>query len=231
MKKSTFSDSIIDALSIDSMIFGFKKSELDILLVQHAEGISKGKWALPGGWIRYNEGIDQAAHRILKDLTGVANIYLEQLRAFGDTDRYPVKRVITIAYFALVKPEDYTLHAGFTAADAKWFKVSEVPALPYDHAKILKAGLNHLRHKVRHEPIGFNLLPKKFTLLQLQELYEAILEKKLDKPNFRRKLMKMNLLELSKEKQTDVSHRAASLYRFDKKIYDKLTEKGFTFEL
>ena len=231
MKKSTFSDSIIDALSIDSMIFGFKKSELDILLVQHAEGISKGKWALPGGWIRYNEGIDQAAHRILKDLTGVSNIYLEQLRAFGDTDRYPVKRVITIAYFALVKPEDYTLHAGFTAADAKWFKVSEVPALPYDHAKILKAGLNHLRHKVRHEPIGFNLLPKKFTLLQLQELYEAILEKKLDKPNFRRKLMKMNLLELSKEKQTDVSHRAASLYRFDKKIYDKLTEKGFTFEL
>jgi 8-oxo-dGTP diphosphatase len=231
MKKITFSDAIIDALSIDCMIFGFKKSELDILMVQHAEGISKGKWALPGGWIRYNEGIDSAAHRILKDLTGVSNIYLEQLRAFGDTERYPNKRVITIAYFALVKPEDYTLHAGFTASDAKWFKVSELPSLPYDHTKILKAGLNHLRHKVRHEPIGFNLLPKKFTLLQLQELYEAILEKKLDKPNFRRKLMKMNLLELCKEKQTDVSHRAASLYRFDKKIYDKLTEKGFTFEL
>lgn len=231
MKKITFSDAIIDALSIDCMIFGFKKSELDILLVQHAEGISKGKWALPGGWIRYNESIDHAAHRILKDLTGVSNIYLEQLRAFGDTERYPNKRVITIAYFALVKPEEYTLHAGFTASDAKWFKASEVPALPYDHTRILKAGLNHLRHKVRHEPIGFNLLPKKFTLLQLQELYEAILEKKLDKPNFRRKLMKMNLLEVCKEKQTDVSHRAASLYRFDKKIYDKLTEKGFTFEL
>ena len=164
-------------------------------------------------------------------MTGVSNIYLEQLRAFGDTERYPTKRVITIAYFALVKPEDYTLHAGFTASEAKWFKVSEIPGLPYDHGKILKAGLNHLRHKVRHEPIGFNLLPKKFTLLQLQELYEAILEKKLDKPNFRRKLMKMNLLEVCKEKQTDVSHRAASLYRFDKKIYDRLTEKGFTFEL
>jgi 8-oxo-dGTP diphosphatase len=231
MKKITFSDAIIDALSIDCMIFGFKKNELDVLMVQHAEGISKGKWALPGGWIRYNESIDSAAHRILRDLTGVSNIYLEQLRAFGDTERYPNKRVITIAYFALVKPEDYTLHAGFTASDAKWFKVSELPSLPYDHTKILKAGLNHLRHKVRHEPIGFNLLPKKFTLLQLQELYEAILEKKLDKPNFRRKLMKMNLLELCKEKQTDVSHRAASLYRFDKKIYDKLSEKGFTFEL
>ena len=231
MKKVSFSDAVIDALSIDCMIFGFKKNELDILLVQHGEGISKGKWALPGGWIRYNEGTDQAAGRILKDLTGVSNIYLEQLRAFGNTNRYPTKRVITIAYYALVKPEDYTLHAGFTAADASWFKISEVPPLPYDHDEILEAGLAHLRHKVRHEAIGFNLLPKKFTLLQLQELYEAILQKKLDKPNFRRKLINMNLLEHCKEKQTDVSHRAANLYRFDKKIYDKLTEKGFTFEL
>jgi 8-oxo-dGTP diphosphatase len=231
MKKITIPDAVIDALSIDCMIFGFKKNELDILLVQHGEGISKGKWALPGGWIRYNEDLDHAANRILKDLTGVSNIYLEQLRAFGERERYPNKRVITIAYYALVKPEDYTLHAGSTAADAQWFKVSEVPNLPYDHNKILKAGLGHLRHKVRHEPIGFNLLPKKFTLLQLQQLYEAILETKLDKPNFRRKLINMNLLEICKEKQTDVSHRAASLYRFDKRTYDRLTEKGFTFEL
>ncbi len=231
MKKNSFPESVIDALSIDCLIFGFKKNELDILLVQHGEGISKGKWALPGGWIRYNESIDAAANRILKDLTGVSNIYLEQLRAFGETNRYPDKRVITIAYYALVKPEDYTLHAGFTAADARWFKLSDIPTLPYDHSSILKAALGHLRHKVRHEPVGFNLLPKKFTLLQLQELYEAILERKLDKPNFRRKLMKMNLLEVCKEKQTDVSHRAASLYRFDKRTYDKLREKGLTFEL
>ena len=231
MKKNSFPDTVIDALSIDCLIFGFKKNELDILLVQHGEGISKGKWALPGGWIRYNESTDDAAARLLSDLTGVSHIYLEQLRSFGHVDRYPSKRVITIAYYALVKPENYTLHPGFTAADAQWFKVSEVPDLPYDHAQIIKSGLTYLKHKVRHEPIGFNLLPKKFTLLQLQELYEAILEKKLDKPNFRRKLMKMNLLDPCKEKQTDVSHRAANLYRFDKKIYDKLTEKGFTFEL
>lgn len=231
MKKNSFPDTIIDALSIDCLIFGFKKNELDILLVQHGEGISKGRWALPGGWIRYNEGTDEAAERLLSDLTGVSNIYLEQLRSFGHVNRYPSKRVITIAYYALVKPENYTLHAGFTAADAQWFKISEVPELPYDHREILNSGLSYLKHKVRHEPIGFNLLPKKFTLLQLQELYEAILDKKLDKPNFRRKLMKMNLLEPLKEKQTDVSHRAAGLYRFDKKIYDKLTEKGFTFEL
>jgi hypothetical protein len=222
---------MIEALSIDCLIFGFKKSELDVLLVQHAEGISKGKWALPGGWIRYNESIDASANRLLNDLTGVSNIYLEQLRAFGEVERYPSKRVITIAYYALVKPENYTLHAGFTASDAQWFKVSEVPPLPYDHKRILEAGLDHLRHKVQHEPIGFNLLPRKFTLLQLQELYEAILEKKLDKPNFRRKLMKMNLLAPCREKQKDVSHRAATLYRFDKKMYDRLTQRGFTFEV
>lgn len=226
-----FPATIIDALSIDCLIFGFKKGELDILLVQHGEGISKGKWALPGGWIRYNEGINQAAQRLLGDLTGVSQIYLEQLGAFGSVDRYPDKRVITIGYFALVKPEIYKLHAGFTASDAKWFKLSEVPHLPYDHDEILDFGFRHLQHKVQHEPIGFNLLPRKFTLHQLQELYEAVLEEKLDKPNFRRKLMNMNLLVVSKEKQKDVSHRAAKLYRFDKKIYDRLKEKGFTFEL
>lgn len=231
MKNTPDPDSFIEALTIDCLIFGFKKSELDILLVQHGEGISKGRWALPGGWIKYNEGMDEAATRLLKDLTGVSNIYLEQLEAFGNVDRYPIKRVITIAYYALVKPEDYTLHAGFTAADAQWFKISDVPELPYDHTKILLQGLAYLKHKVMHEPIGFNLLPKKFTLLQLQELYEAILGKKLDKPNFRRKLMKMNLLVPCKEKQTDVSHRAAGLFRFDKKTYDSLAEKGFTFEL
>lgn len=226
-----FSDAIIDALSIDCLIFGFKKNELDILLVQHAEGISKGRWALPGGWIKYNESTDEAANRLLHDLTGLSKVYLEQLKVFGDVERYPNKRVITIAYSALVKPEDYTLHPGFTAADVKWFKISEIPDLPYDHNTILETGLKQLRHKVQHEPIGFNLLPKKFTLLQLQELYEAILEKKVDKPNFRRKLMNMNLLVPCEEKQKDVSHRAANLYRFDKKIYDKLTTKGFTFEL
>lgn len=224
-------EAVIEALSIDCLIFGFKKNELDILLVQHGEGISKGKWALPGGWIRYKESIDDSAARILNELTGVSNIYLDQLKAFGDVSRYPTKRVITIAYYALVKPEDYTLHPGFTAADAQWFKVSEVPALPYDHQQILQQGLDHLKHKVRHEPIGFNLIPKKFTLLQLQQLYEAILSRKLDKPNFRRKLMKMNLLEPCKEKQTAVSHRAANLFRFDKRNYNRLTEKGFMFEL
>src|SRR5688572_25725718 len=147
MKKNSFPDTIIEALSIDCLIFGFKKNELDILLVQHGEGISKGRWALPGGWIQYNESTDEAAERLLNDLTGVSNIYLEQLKSFGDVNRYPNKRVITIAYYALVKPENYILHPGFTAADAQWFKISEVPELPYDHRVILDAGLAYLKHK------------------------------------------------------------------------------------
>lgn len=226
-----FSDSVIDALSIDCLIFGFKDGKLDILLVKHGEGISKGKWALPGGWIRYNESLDDAASRILTALTGVSNIYLEQIKAFGHVNRYPNKRVVTVAYFTLVNAENYELHAGFTASDAQWFNIHEVPSLAYDHAAILDFGFRFLKHKVQHEPIGFNLLPKKFTLLHLQELYEAILETKLDKPNFRRKLMNMNLLVSCNEKQKDVAHRAAKLYRFDKKVYHKLTEKGFTFEV
>jgi hypothetical protein len=231
MSKVRFPDAVIDAISIDCLIFGFKRAELDILLVQHGEGIGKGKWGLPGGFIKYSESADAAAARLLNDLTGVSNIYLEQLKTFGDVHRYPTKRVLTIAYNALIKPENYAIRPGFTAADSKWFKVSQVPKLLYDHNEILKYALKHLEHKVRHEPVGFNLLPKKFTLLQLQELYEAILGKTLDKPNFRRKLQKMNLLIQTNEKQNDVSHRAASLYQFDKKNYDKLIEKGFTFEL
>ncbi|MBK8291701.1 MAG: NUDIX hydrolase [Flammeovirgaceae bacterium] len=224
-------DSVIDALSIDCLVFGFKDGRLDILLIKHGEGISEGRWALPGGWINYGESIDDAAKRLLHSLTGISNIYLEQLKAFGHPDRYPTKRVVTIAYFALVKEEHYSLIPGFTASDAKWFSVHEVSDLPYDHPLILKYGYQHLKHKVRHEPIGFNLLPEKFTLLQLQELYEAVLETTLDKSNFRRKLAKMKLLKKCDEKQKDVSHRAAGLYKFDKRIYVTLKNRGIAFEL
>lgn len=224
-------DTIIDALSIDCVIFGFKGGRLDILLVKHAEGISAGKWALPGGWITYAESVDDAAKRLLKSLTGISDIYLEQLKAFGEPNRFPTKRVVTLAFYALVNEESYSLIPGFTASDAQWFNVHEVPELIYDHNQILDFGYKHLKHKVRHEPIGFNLLPAKFTLLQLQELYEAILETKLDKSNFRRKLGKMKLLINCKEKQKDVSHRAAALYKFDKRIYVTLRKSGMVFEL
>lgn len=225
------SDEIIDALSIDCVIFGFKASRLHILLVKHGEGISIGKWALPGGWIEYSESVDAAANRILTSQTSVPNIYLEQFKTYGDVDRYPTKRVITVVYYALINPENIVLHPGSAVSEARWFDIQKVPRMLYDHNRILNECFQFLKHKVQHEPVGFNLLPRKFTLLQLQELYEAILEKRLDKPNFRRKLINMNLLVSCQEKQSGVAHRAASLYRFDKKVYDRLKERGFVFEV
>lgn len=226
-----FSDEIIDALSIDCVIFGFKNKSLSILLVKHGQGPTKGQWALPGSWIKYDESIDAAAYRILTAQTAVEKIFLEQFQAFGDTERFPDKRVITVCYYALVNIENFELHAGPSVAEVNWFNIRGIPKMAFDHNKIFDKCFTHLQHKVQHEPIGFNLLPKKFTLLQLQELYEAILDQKLDKPNFRRKLMKMNLLVACNEKQKDVSHRAAALYRFDKKVYDKLIDRGFSFEV
>ncbi len=226
---TVFGKNIIETLSIDSLIFGFEDG-LKILLVKHRTGISAGRWALPGGWICHNESLDDAAHRILYALTGVSDVYLEQLRAFGSLDRFPEKRVVTVAYYALVKPNAYKLIPGFTASDARWFAIQNLPSLPYDHNDILSFGLKHLRHIVKHEPIGFNLLPEKFTLLHLQELYESILGIKLDKPNFRRKMIKMQLLTDGEEKERGVAHRAAKLYRFDKSVYDEWKKKGFNFE-
>lgn len=165
----------MNAITIDCVVFGFDEGSLEVLLVQHAEGISKGKWGLPGGWIYKRESTDDAAHRLLNELTGLDNIYLEQLKAFGDPDRFPLRRVITIGYYALVKREDYNIKAGFTASDAKWYKINTIPDLIYDHNEILSYSIKNLRNRVRQAPIGFNLLPEKFTLLQLMRLYEKFL--------------------------------------------------------
>jgi 8-oxo-dGTP diphosphatase len=215
---------IIETISIDCVIFGLNKGQLEILLVKHGEGIREGNWGVPGGWIKHKEDLEDAAYRLLHDLTGLENIYLEQFKAFGRANRYPVKRVVTIGYYALVKPEQYKIMAGFTASDVRWAKLSQCKGLIYDHDEIIVAGLEHLKSKVCRDPVGFNLLPTKFTLLQLQELYEAILGVKLDKPNFRRKMIKTGLLLPCDEKQKDVPHRAAALYRFNKKaIHQQLT--------
>lgn len=222
--------SVMNAITIDCVIFGFDQGSLEVLLIQHGEGISKGKWGLPGGWINKKEGIDDAAHRLLYELTALDHIYLEQLKAFGNPDRFPLRRVITIGYYALIKREDYSIQPGFTASDAKWYKINQIPDLIYDHSEILTYSLQHLRDRVRQAPIGFNLLPEKFTLLQLMHLYEEILGIEMDKSNFRRKILHMKLLVALDEKQQDVSHRAAKLYKFDSEIYTKLTEKGFNFE-
>lgn len=216
-------------LSIDCVIFGFDTS-LKVLLVKHKEGISEGKWGLPGGWITYSESLDEAASRILYLLTGLDNIFLDQLRAFGAVDRFPARRVVTVAYYSMIRSTDYELVAGFTASEAQWFAPEKIPSLIYDHQEILSFAFDQLHTKVRQEPIGFNLLPEKFTLLQLQQLYESTLGIRLDKPNFRRKILKTGLLEDCLETQSNVAHRSPKLYRFDKQRYDQLKTKKFLLD-
>ena len=218
-------------LSVDNLIFGCVDNALDIFLVKHGEGLSLGKWGLPGDWMRDDESLEDAAARTLEQRTGISNVFLEQLHTFSEVNRYPDERVITTAFYSLIRPESYHSVAGASELDAKWFNVNDLPELIFDHRKIIDLGIQRIKHKVRHEPIGFNLLPEKFTLLHLQSLYEAILGIKLDKPNFRRKMLKMNLLIDCEEKQTAVAHRAANLYRFDPLVYKQLQKNGFVFEL
>ncbi|MEO8255651.1 MAG: NUDIX hydrolase, partial [Flavobacterium sp.] len=157
-------------------------------------------------------------------------IYLEQLKAFTNPKRVVEIRVITIGYYTLVNQENYNIKKSSSIIEAKWHKLNEIPRLIYDHNEIFDFSLKQLQNRVRQAPIGFNLLPEKFTLLQLMHLYEEILGIELDKSNFRRKILHMKLLVALDEKQQDVSHRAAKLYKFDQEIYDKLTQKGFNFE-
>jgi len=220
----------IDGITIDCVIFSFNKSSLEVLLVQHAEGESIGKWGLLGGYMKKEESADDAAHRIVYELTSLHNIYLEQLKAFTNPNRVLERRVVTIGYYTLVNRQDYNIKASIAVTEAKWFKIKDVPNLIFDHNEILDFSLTQLRNRVRQAPIGFNLLPEKFALLQLMHLYEEILGIELDKSNFRRKILHMKLLVALDEKQQDVSHRAAKLYKFDPEIYKKLTEKGFHFE-
>jgi 8-oxo-dGTP diphosphatase len=226
-----FSDDIIDALSIDCVIFGFKNAELFVLLVNHGDGPTKGQWALPGSWIKYNESIDNAALRILSSQTAVENIYLEQFQTFGSLERFPNRRVITLVYYAMVNIENFLLVPGPTVSQVEWYKVQETPNMAFDHEEIFQKCFDFIKHKVLHEPIGFNLLPPKFTLLQLLELYESILGRKLEKSNFRKKILKMNLLIKTDQIQQDVSHRAAALFMFDENVYNELLKKGFVFEI
>ncbi|MGD1007351.1 MAG: NUDIX domain-containing protein [Ignavibacteriaceae bacterium] len=222
---------VIRNISIDCVIFGFEQSVLEILLIKRAGNPHKGIWALPGGFVKKEELIEDAAKRILEVTTGVSNIYLEEVAVFDRIDRFPLWRVFTIGHFALISPEHYKLSTGIDSTEVKWFKISKLPELHFDHKHIIEVALSKLRSRVRYKPIGFELLPGKFTLPQLQTLYEVILGKKLDKRNFRKKIMKMNLLKRLKEKDQNNIRRAAYLYKFDKHNYDKLKDNGFIFEL
>ncbi|MFO7869637.1 MAG: NUDIX domain-containing protein [Bacteroidales bacterium] len=221
---------LIDNLSIDCVIFGFDNEQLKALFIKRNTEPCKGMMSLPGGFVYVNEDLIDVPARRLQDLTGIKDVFLREVGVFGNKDRYPERRVITIAYYALVNISDYSLQIGEDAQDVRWIAVDEIPELPFDHYEIFNAALVKLRKHVRYEPIGYNLLPKKFTITQLQTLYECILNKKIDNRNFRKKLAKIGILTDVKEKQKNVSHRAATLYSFNKKKYEKLLDKGYTFD-
>ncbi len=219
------------ALTVDCVVFGYDEGELKVLLIERGLDPFKGRWALPGGFVRVAETLNDAARRELREEAGLKDIFLEQLYTFGTVDRDPRERVVSVAYYALVKLSDHRAKAATDAANAEWFPISRVPKLAFDHAEILAAALARLKGKVRYQPIGFELLPPKFTLSQLQRLYEAVLETDLDKRNFRKKVLSFGLLVPLKETQMAGRHRPAQLFRFDADKYEKLKKRGFNFEL
>lgn len=219
------------ALTVDCVVFGFDEGELKVLLIQRALEPFRGKWALPGGFVRTEETLEEAARRELEEEAGLKDVFLEQLYTFGAVERDPRERVVSVAYYALVQSAAHATRAATDAAEARWFPVSQVPKLAFDHAEILATALQRLQGKVRYQPIGFELLPAKFTLSQLQHLYEAVLETELDKRNFRKKVLSYGLLVPLEETLMMGRHRPAQLFRFNADKYEKLKKKGFLFEM
>lgn len=219
------------ALAVDIVVFALDDEDLQVMLIERDLPPFAGQWALPGGFVRVDETLDEAANRELREETGLHDIFLEQLYTFGELQRDPRERIVTVAYYALVNLAGHDVQASTDARNAAWFPVAELPTLAFDHARIVDTALERLRGKVRYQPLGFELLPERFTLRQLQHLYEIILGRELDKRNFRKKVLSMGILKETNEIEKDVAHRAARLFRFDQRAYQKLMRQGFNFEI
>lgn len=247
---------ILKNLSIDCVIFGFIENKINVLLWQaepellekhliSAEEYQQLKeifeenpalrsdkyWGLIGTHLPLEEDLDIYAKKILEVATGLKDVYLKQFKTFGDVGRIPHLRVLTVGYYALINPHYHDLQLSPIAKAVKWFDVKQLPEVIFDVKKIVSAALRTLREEVKCRPVGFHMLPEKFTLTELQTLYEVILDKKLDTRNFRKKIRNMGLLVYTGEKQTKVAHRAAKLYSFDLEIYNKLREEGLNFSI
>ncbi len=219
------------ALSVDCVILGYDKGSLRLLLIERGARPHQGKMALPGDLVYPSEDMELAASRVLSELTGLEGMFMTQFHSYGQVDRHPVGRVVTVGYYTLISVDKYQPLASSWADNVSWVDVNKLPDLAFDHNNIVKESLVSLRERVRLQPIGFKLLPKEFTLGQMQHLYETILEEKFDKANFRKKIISMGLLKETGKRQKDVSHRPAKLYSFEKDKYESLLKKGFTFEL
>jgi 8-oxo-dGTP diphosphatase len=215
-------------VTVDIVIFTIREHSLHVLLVRRGVPPFEGQHAIPGGFIAENESLEQAALRELQEETGVQNVFLEQLYSFGDPRRDPRGRVITVAYYALIASDRLALTAGSDAAEARWFPMSELPSLAFDHQRILDYALMRLRNKLEYTTVGFQLLPEKFSLGELQHVYEAILGRRLDKRNFRRKITLLGILKPLREWRR-TGRKPARLYRFSASRFEKLKDKGIFF--
>ena len=218
-------------VAVDCIVFGYIfEKKIKLLLIKRSFNPGKGKWSLAGGFVNEEESLDEAASRILYNLTGLKNIYMQQLYTFGLVDRDPGARVISISYYALIKIQDIDNSIKKENA-AHWRSISSLPVLICDHCQMFNQAVDELKHQIKIKPVGFKLLPEKFTLVQLQDLYEAIYQKNIDKRNFRKKILSMNLLQKMDEKEKETSKKGAYYYMFNSEKYNSYTQMGFYFNL
>lgn len=217
-------------LAVDCIIFGFDKEGLKILLVKRDFEPEKGKWSLMGGFLKYDEALDKAAIRVLKAYTGLNDIYMEQLYAYSEVDRDPAERTISVSYYALINIENHNAEL-IKNYHAQWFSIADAPSLIFDHNEMVEQAIKILRYKTSIKPIGFELLPEKFTMRQLLELYEAILSKELDKRNFISKINSMGILNKLEEKDMQSSRKGSYLYTFNKEKYEEKLLHDFVLNL
>jgi hypothetical protein len=215
-------------VAVDCIILGFKNNEIDVLIIKRNFEPLKGQRSLMGGFVRLNESLDETVSRVVAGYTGVESVYMEQVGAYGQVDRDPGERVISIVYYALIDMEQFDEKLK-RRHNAEWVNINNVGQLILDHNQFLRDTIRLLRRRTATRPTGFNLLPEKFTLPQLQALYEAIYQKQLDKRNFRKKIFEMDVLEKLNEKDKYTSRRGAYFYKFNKEKYDHRIEEGFNF--
>lgn len=216
------------SVTADCVIFGFDGVSIKVLLVERGVEPYKGKWAFPGGFMQIDETVEECARRELEEETGLKNASVEQFYTFSDVNRDPRERVITVAHYALVRLSE--VNGGDDAASAQWFAESEIPSLAFDHDRILRMARNCLKERICFEPIGFELLPEVFTMSELQNLYEAILEVKFDRRNFYNKMLKLGILTEAEPRAEQASRRTPTKYRFNAAKYAELKQKGFRLE-
>jgi 8-oxo-dGTP diphosphatase len=219
-------------LTVDAVVFGYNSDKkIMVLLVKRKYNPFKNTWAIPGGFVLPEESLEEAVLRELQEETGVSLSYMEQLYTFGKPNRDPRKRIVSVAYFGLVRPGVFTLKADSDAEDAEWFDIKNLPELAFDHHQILDMAVKRIRAKIVYQPIGFDLLDKKFPFSDLENLYMTLLDRDIDRRNFRKKFLSLNVLNELDEKVLLGQGRPAKLFEFDEKRYNQLTKEGIIFEI